>query len=202
MPNLISDHVLATYWGLRLGMSVLGASFPFLLALIGLFLNVAIQKSMSAYYHVPEGEGVLRNIFVGILFAVGTALYMYKGYSKGENYALNLASVMAFGVALFPMAKHPPIPSNGFTIHGAFSAAFFVSIAYVCVFCADETLRLIKSDPLKRRYYLIYRILGGTMMILAAVAWLLRSSDYLFWAEAGCILVFSGYWCVKNWELR
>ena len=53
---------------------------------------------MSAYYHA--GQGVMRNEFVGILFAVGALLFAYQGYSRFEDCALNLAGVLALGIAL------------------------------------------------------------------------------------------------------
>jgi hypothetical protein len=55
---------------------------------------------MSAYYH--SGGGAMRDEFVGILFAVGAFLCLYKGFTTFE-YALNLAGAFVIGVAAFPM---------------------------------------------------------------------------------------------------
>jgi len=52
---------------------------------------------MSAYYHTA-----MREVFVGILFAVGAYLYLYKGFSAVENIALNLAGTFAICIPLFP----------------------------------------------------------------------------------------------------
>jgi hypothetical protein len=63
---------------------------------------------MSAYYHAIDslypdqgipGQGSMRNEFVGILFAVGALLFAYQGYSRLEDYALNLAGVLALETA-------------------------------------------------------------------------------------------------------
>ena len=49
---------------------------------------------------------------VGILFVVAAFLYLYKGFTPFENYALNVAGVCALGVALVPMPWNRPQCSN------------------------------------------------------------------------------------------
>ena len=147
--------------------------------------------------------GTMRNIFVGFLFAVGAILYVYKGYTKGEDYALNFAGIMAVGVALFPTPwdcdKHP------FTIHGACAILFFLAIAFVCAFCSETTLVLL--DPRERaRYRIIYRILAAVMVASPAVAygfiWVTsQKQSFIFWAEAFGIYSFSIYWVIKIREI-
>src|SRR5687768_11654622 len=130
MKKDLSDQIAATYRMLRLGLAVLAFTFPPLLFVGGLLLGgLPLAGSMSAYYHyhptkplppdngaldqsapIPgatdkeiSGQGVMRNLFVGILFAVGGLLFAYQGFSRLEDHALNLAGIMAWGVALFPM---------------------------------------------------------------------------------------------------
>jgi hypothetical protein len=55
-----------------------------------------------------EGEralesGTMRNWFVGLLFATGALLYVNQGHSRKEDWALNLAGLLAVGIAVFPM---------------------------------------------------------------------------------------------------
>lgn len=91
--------------------------------------------------------GTMRNYFVGLLFAVGAILFVYKGYSWKEDWALNFAGAMAASIALNPTpwdcAKHR------LTFHGTSAILFFIAIAYVCIFRADDTLVLVE-DPEKK----------------------------------------------------
>lgn len=56
-----------------------------------------IQTSISAYYYTP-----VRAIFVGVLFAIGLALIVYKGRGPIEDAALNVAGMLAPLVAVAP----------------------------------------------------------------------------------------------------
>ena len=87
-------------------------AFPLLLWIGGYVLaKLPLAGSMSAYYHAsdflhpeqgPPGDGVMRNEFVGILFAVGALLVVYQGYSWLEDYALNAAGALALEMPCFP----------------------------------------------------------------------------------------------------
>ncbi len=95
-----SNHISATYKALRLGVALIAFAFPLILWIGGhIHASLPLQGSMSAYYHAGDalhpGQGVMRNEFVGILFAVGTILFLYQGISRLEDYALNLAGVLA-----------------------------------------------------------------------------------------------------------
>ncbi len=81
-------HILSTYFILRIGMGIIAIAFPISLWFVGLLRGVELQTSMSAYYHTS-----MQDVFVGILFALGTFLYLYKGFSKGENIALNFDDI-------------------------------------------------------------------------------------------------------------
>src|SRR5215471_6209465 len=88
-----------------------------------------LQQCRAAHY----GGGSMRNWFVGILFAVGVFLYLYKGFSTTENYALNIAVAFALGIALNPMELWEK--SSGVSWHGFFAVSFFIVIAFVAIFC-------------------------------------------------------------------
>jgi hypothetical protein len=148
--------------------------------------------------------GTMRNYFVGFLFAVGVILYVYKGYTWKEDWALNSAGVMAVSVALNPTpwdcAKHD------FTVHGASAILFFLAIAYVCVFRSRDTLVLI-ADPKRRALYKnLYWVLGIVMVcspIFAIIYTAIRQrhDSYTFYAETAGIYSFSIYWVVKIREI-
>lgn len=215
MKKDLSNQTAATYKMLRLGLAVLAFVFPPLLWLGGkISAGIPLAGSMSAYYHVstppPDlgepGQGVMRNEFVGILFAVGVLLFAYQGYSRLEDIALNLAGILAFGVALFPMKWPPGGHDDGqFSLHGACAISFFVCIAYVCIWRARDTLPLIKDKTLHDRYLWTYRLFGWAMVAFPALTWLVISQSpanksTIFFLEAAGIYVFAAYWTVKSHE--
>jgi hypothetical protein len=211
----LSNQIAATYKTLRRGLAVMAFVFPLLLWIGGHFLaDLPLAGSMSAYYHVsdpanldggPAGQGVMRNEFVGIPFAVGALLFAYQGYSHLEDYALNLAGVLALGIALFPMTWSAAPSDSSFSPHGICAGSFFVCIAYVCIWRAGDTLPLVLDEAIRRRYRRTYQALGWAMVICPFSAWFLVSHmpDYkstIFWVEFGGIYVFATYWAVKTHE--
>jgi len=73
---------------------------PIALAVGGLLIfRTGIQPSLSAYYYTG-----MKNVFVGTLCAIGVFLFSYRGYSKKDNIAANIAAFCAIGTALFPTA--------------------------------------------------------------------------------------------------
>ena len=102
--NPLEKHILATYLSLRYGLAAIAFSFPVLLWIGGhLYAHVGLQNSMSAYYYACTEGRSIRTWFCGTLFAVAACLYLYKGYRRAENIALNLAGLLALGIAEFPM---------------------------------------------------------------------------------------------------
>jgi hypothetical protein len=211
------------------GVGVIGILFPILLWSGGEIAGFHLAGSMSAYYHankgcpnpktakpvpagqsdpcVAQGIGPMRNWFVGILFFVGGAMYLLKGFSKWENIVLNIAAIMALGVALFPMAW--PGPTVGFPFHYACAVMFFLAIAFTCVFCSEKTLKEMPPMPDRAKviakYRFSYRILATIMVISPALAYIFSSitlKDSLgFFLEAFGIWAFGAYWLVKTKEL-
>jgi hypothetical protein len=174
---------------------------------------------MSAYYWATEANqnppdcekveaaavvlpaGTMRNWFVGVLFAVGAMLFVNKGSSERENYALNAAGIFAAGIALCPMAWD--CDSTGkFSWHGAFAVSFFAAIAFVCAFCADDTLRYLPPRE-QGRFRYAYRALAAFMVASPLTAWSLNASSghEIFWAEVFGIEAFALYWLVKSHEI-
>jgi len=196
---------------LRLGLAVIAFAFPLVLWIGGYFLaKLPLADSMSAYYHhaIPilhPGLGVMRNEFVGILFAVGALLFAYQGYSRFEDYALNFAGVFALGIAVFPTKWPADTTGSSFSLHGACAIAFFICIAYVCIWRAGDTLSLIEDETKRNRYRWIYRLLGIAMVVCPFLAWALISNtpsrtSTIFFVELTGIYVFATYWVIKSYE--
>jgi hypothetical protein len=190
------SQITETYHYMRIGMGVLAVAFPLLLWLGGKWLmGIPMQTSLSAYYHAD-----IRDLFVGVLSAIGFTLFLYKGFSRSEDWALNAAGVLAIGIAFFPMAPDNPLrcrqvcidaaclatsarfdrtfdPLIASGLHGWFAVAFFVAIAFVCICCASRTLHLIPDRRVRRAYHWTYRLLGALMILLPAAVALLTKLD-------------------------
>lgn len=202
----LQAHMLGTYHNLRIGIGVIGIGLPVVLWLGGAIADgEPLRPSMSAYYYSPS----MRDVFVGVLIAIGACLYLYKGFSSRENWALNVAGVMVIGVALIPTS--PPGDKQGFlTVHSSLALVFFAGIAYVAVFRASDTLRLIRDGNRAVRLRRIYRALGIGMLVSPLIAVgvafaLQRSSEersIVFFLEAAAVLMFGIFWLVKSRELR
>ena len=176
----LAEQSTATYRTLRLGMVALAIRFPIILA-AGAYLRAGLPLagSISEYYHYFDvtkqeyGRGVMRDALVGLLFAQALLLFVYKGFTHLEDYALNIAGFAAVGLALFPMRWPAPSafdPSLARNIR----LIFFVSIAYVCIWRAKDTLYLIAHEKLRKRYAFIYKVLGILMLVLPLIIWASR----------------------------
>ncbi len=204
--DTLQGHITGTYASLRIGVGVLGAALPILLGLGGWFGDgEPLRSSLSAYYYSPT----MGDTFVGTLVAVGVILFLYKGFSVSEDWALNFAGVFAVGVALVP--THPPDALvRAATWHGIFAISFFACIAYTCIFRASDTLSLIRDTARARRLRWVYRLLGAAMIIAplfaALLAFLFRGasqpSRLVLFVEAAGVWVFATYWLTKSRELR
>lgn len=206
----LQKHITATYTSLRWGLVVIAFAFPVLLYVGGRFFgdlpfgDLPLLDSMSQYYH-----SVMRNPFVGFLFAIGACLYLYKGFTLLENYLLNAAALFAVGVAVFPTACRKEIVCNTFTAskpHGISAVLAFLCIALVCWFCASDTLSEMKDKAKARRYRKWYKIIGVAMLVspLAAVilTFTLSENSLIFFVELAAMWVFATYWLVKSVEIR
>ena len=228
----IQKLMLKMFVHLRFGVGVMGILFPFILVGAGKIQGVPFAGSMSAYYYataacanpdctqenggaacsVPcldEGVGPMRTWFVGNLFFIGAAMFFIKGFSKWEDWALNVAGVTAPCVALFPMAW--PCDTGHFTYHSFHypsAITFFVCIGFTCVFCSEKTLKEMPTHLPNRKeliafYRRWYRFLGAVMIVAPVLAWALahNSSHAAFYLEAAGIAAFGTYWLFKTWEL-
>lgn len=214
----LNNHIAATYKALRIGAAVIALAFPLILWGGGhLRAQLPLQGSMSAYYHASDalhsgqgipGQGAMRDEFVGILFAVGVILFLYRGISTLENQVLNLAGILAVGIAIFPMTW--PVGSahkeKFFFLHGACAVSFFVCIAVVCIFCASDTLNPIKDEAKRKRYRRSYLTFGVLMVVLPLSAACLKFFAPLrewtvFFVEVAGIYVFALYWLLKSYEI-
>jgi hypothetical protein len=200
------DHVVGTYFTLRLSLGLSALGLPLALWLGGWILfGTTLQPSMSAYYYTHMGD-----VFLGVLIAVGASLTIYRGYSGQEDWILDAAGVLAVGVALIPAETGTPLGGSHALItssllHGVCAIGFFFAIGWVCIFRAQDTLELISDGIVVRRFKRSYRIIGVLMIaapIAATVLNLMAGSRLVvFWSEALAAWVFAAYWLTKTYEL-
>jgi hypothetical protein len=211
-PDELQEHMLWTYYGLRVGLAVIGFALPLVVLLAGVVLHhVWLEPSISQYYHTKGliSSFTTRDLFVGGLFAASACLYLYKGYSTKENVALNLAGVFAVFVAVLPTGATPSDEGLVSKLHGASAVLFFVCIAYVSVFRSRDTLHLLpaaKQAEYARRY-----VRTGVAMIVSPLAAVVlsfalepasRFRTSIFWVETLAVWTFAWYWIIKTREMR
>ena len=207
-PDDYLKHIIDTYFSTRFGIGIIGLAFPIILWSIGLKFGVPLQGSISAYYHTP-----MRNVFVGILFAIGASLFLYKGYGTTEDFVLDAAGILALCVALLPTSPATKLSCDTFTAplwHGISAVLFFVLIAGICIAEAFGKLyrsKIPQSQKSKGFFTKIYWILGIGMIVLPVVSalWLYfigETGSLIFWVETAGVVIFSTYWMVKSIEIN
>lgn len=95
------------------------------------------------------------------------------------------------------------------TVHGASAVAFFVAIAYVCIFRGGDTLHLMRDQKVAMRYDRSYKVLGIAMLAsplaayLFTMLWPSQSNErpVVFFIELFGIWVFAAYWFLKSREI-
>lgn len=86
-----------TYNYLRIALAALVLLLFASVALEWVAVDGCLQPSISAYYFTP-----VRAVFVGVLVTMGVCLIALKGNTDGEDVLMNLAGMLAPGVAFIP----------------------------------------------------------------------------------------------------
>jgi hypothetical protein len=181
------EDFVKTYFALRMALGLLALMLPVALALGGRWLQgLSLQPSISAYYHTD-----VRDIFVGTLWAIGVGLIAYKGFSRREDWALNLGGVLACCIAAFPMPAEEALQciqpacdqaclalsrvldrtadvAIAVKLHFPAAVSFYIVLGFVMIACAHATLHLVPKA--RRRLFLVaYPVLG--VLFVASMAW-------------------------------
>lgn len=203
----LRTNILSTYFTLRMGIVVLSAALPLSLYFYSQFAQGGLDEhSMSAFYGAYNGA--MRGPFVGILWAVGAFLVLYKGFSPLEDWLLNLAGVFAIATAMIPCGCWIGQAEEYHNkVHVTVAVLFFVCVAAVVWFCAEDTVTLLPTAALQKRYKALYRGIAFALALspVAAIAVSYVSNHYVsrtFYIEAGGVFVFAFYWLVKSTEFR
>jgi len=209
------ENNIKTFRRIRRAIGFLGISLPILLIILSLipFFKTPVQSSISNYYYSN-----LREIFTGILCAVGLFLIRYTGFKsssfwRNDNLLTNIAGYMAFGIAFFPTNPNSwpgkmytiiPLDLNflGY-IHYGFAAIFFLilSVISINVFTIGQKVEnRIPESAFDENH--IYRICGYLILffiILIPIFSVLKIYSYstlLF--EALALSAFGISWLIKG----
>lgn len=197
----MQDDFVKTYFSLRVALGILALMLPSALWIGGYLLQgLPLQPSISAYYHSD-----VRDVFVGVLWAMGLGLIAYKGFSRREDWALNLGGVLAFCIAFFPMYPadalvcilpdcaggscailsapydHTAQVLINAKLHFPSAIGFYIVIGFVMLFCSHQTLHLVPVR--ERRWYLVaYPVLGmafiGSMVAVFVILSFFAYNDH------------------------
>jgi hypothetical protein len=195
------ESIEITYRALRYGLGYGALLFPALLYVGGRLRGIDLQPSISDYYHTS-----MRDVFVSAVSAAGAGLLWYRGFSKSENHALNVAGILAILVVLIPT------PLDGrFSIHGTCAILLFLALAYVAWFTSERTLSLIEDSRTADRYRRRYKSIAIAMVALPLLAAATisiwpepgeRTKPLSFAAELAVSATFGVFWLVKSHEIR
>lgn len=140
-----SENYRLTYRTLRWLMVAL-AALLLTVSVVTAWLADDWPNSISAYYGGP-----VRDVFVGVLFAVGACLVAYRGATPLEDFTLNAAGFYALFVALVPTnlnellgaLRDNPVPGGVTTEEYVnFLRVTFAVVLLLCVILAWREIRL------------------------------------------------------------
>jgi hypothetical protein len=196
-------NMMRTYFTLRLGIVALSFALPLLLLVYSVAnFGGLVSGSMSAFY-----GGVMRDWFVGILWAIGFFLILYKGFSALEDWLLNFAGAFAVLTAMTPCNCWGDEALAKSAAHTAFAVLFFACMVCVCLFCARDTITLLPEPAdqarSRRAYYVIALLLFVSPLAAVGTAYVAGAGDSrVFFIEWFAVWVFAAYWAVKSVEFK
>ena len=199
--------LIISYLTLRKLIGVLGAGLPFVMAVGGgIIFQTDLQGTISGYYYTA-----MRDVFVGILCAIGVFLISYHGYDRADFIAGKLGGLFAMGIAIFPMT--PPGDASPAArvigaIHYASAALFFLTIAYFSIFQFTKTNPEKPPTLRKVQRNKVYLLCGWTILVCLALigvynllpdgAVVLKNVHPVFWLETIADVAFGISWIVKG----
>ncbi len=198
--NGTDEQLTKFYRSLRRAVGLLGMGLPLLLA-VGAYVwdGTRIQPSISDYYATD-----VRNLLVGVLFAIGIFLASYRGYDGWDRLAGKSACLFALGVAMCPNSSAIAIVSK---MHFVCAMALFIVLACFCLFLFTKTKPDVPMTARKRSRNWVYRASGIAILacILALALYFaflqgseLDALDPVFWLESFALMAFGVSWITKG----
>lgn len=214
MEKKIQDYQGNTYRRIRSAIGYMGFFLPIVLMLLSFinYFDTEIRTSISHFYYTN-----LRDIFTGVLCAVGFFMIRYKGmgnkvWYKNDNLLTNVAGVMAIVVAFFP--TFPEEGDKTFhsivsveqhavgIIHYAAAATLFTAFSLLSIFVftiGQEENKDIPVSILNENY--IYKFCGYAILLFIVLIYILGKLEIkysTFILEFLALLAFGISWLVKG----
>lgn len=205
-PRTATDNLVHNYLFLRRAIGFLGIGLPFVLV----FGKMAVDgggllNSISGYYYSG-----MRDVWVGVMCAIGVFLLSYRGYGRVDDIAGNIAAVAAVGVALFPTT-----PANGDRtdeivglLHLGFAAVFFLTLAFFCIVLFTKSDKEIPGarKPVRNQLYVasgVIMLVCLALIVLCGLVFddLTKDLYPALWLESIAILAFGVAWLTKGGTL-
>ena len=139
-------------------MGVIAVSLPIIVSV----LAERSLSSISASYWTNA-----QDMFVGLLFVVGSFLFAYNGHSLPESIASKAASLAAVCVALFPTAPDYYPTDFDSVVHHIAAAVLFSILAYFCFIPFRKDVKNSVGRRARRNW--IYLVCGWTMILCMLV---------------------------------
>jgi hypothetical protein len=191
----------ASHLTLRRSIGTLGILLPITLAGGQLLVDPegGLQVSISAYYATP-----MRDVLVGVLFAIGAFFFAYKGYDRHDDLVTDLACICCVGLVLFPSTSGVGIVED---MHMVLGMALFLLLAYTAAVRFTLTDPHGTPTPAKLRRNRVY-VASGVIMIASIALGIvyytflaetvIASYKPIFWLEALALWAVGWSWFVKG----
>jgi len=192
-----------SYLALRKAVGWIGILLPFVLlaGVLLIFKQDKIPANISQYYYTG-----MRDVFVGSMCAIALFLFYYRGYTKWDNIAGNIAGFLALGIAFFPTDKSKPYDLSS-KIHFICAALFFIVLSIFSFFLFTRK----KPNPTKRKLARnrIYIICGSVMMVCMLLILIFfiffdnenTDTTFVYWTETIALVAFGISWLTKGGTL-
>jgi hypothetical protein len=195
------DHKVFGYHAQRALVGVIALMIPIILTIV----SSEELASLSVSYHTDA-----RDMFVGLLFIVGSFLFAYKGHYFYQNVASKIAALAAFAVALYPticvslgtstMCDGVVMDPN--KVHGAAAGILFSILAFFCLvpFKNRAESKPGKNAKIRKWVYVIcgYTILLSILYIVLLIANVLTHATGVYWGETIALSAFGIAWIVSG----
>jgi hypothetical protein len=184
------------YRALRLLMGIIALALPIVVSII----SSVVLTSISASYYTEA-----RDVYVGMLFIVGSFWWAYNGHTPKEKMAGKFASVAAILVAVCPTACDSCEPSWIFKAHAAAAVTLFSILAYFCFgpFRKDTKGRGGKKGRRSKIYLTCGWIMVACMLVEVAATYALPRDTVnglriTYWVETTALAAFGVAWIVAG----
>lgn len=204
--------LIISFLALRKIVGILGVSLPVILVL-GVYIVggcTNIQESISHYYYTT-----MRDVYVGVLFAIAIFLISYRGYTPKDNIATTLAGIFVICAALFPTTQNQDTACTVYYldhcnirvyIHYGSAVLLFTTLAYISFFLFTKGEKHKRKRKILRNK--IFRACGIILMLTVASIALIRTIpsiesaltpyNAIFWIEWIGLIAFGVSWMIKG----